>query len=90
MLTYEPIDPVAISIGPYGAILHDGAEYKGDYDISDEDLCAFHEERLHLLDTADADLFICETVPSGREAGILADLLRGLSKPASRPADGGG
>ncbi len=73
---------VAISIGPYGAILHDGSEYTGDYDINDEDLRAFHEERLQLLDAADADLFICETVPSGREAGILAGLLGRVSKPA--------
>ena len=73
---------VAISIGPYGAILHDGSEYTGSYAIADADLRAFHAQRLQLLDTTDADLFICETVPSGREAGILADLLDQVSKPA--------
>jgi homocysteine S-methyltransferase len=73
---------VAASIGPYGAILHDGSEYTGDYAVNDEDLRAFHEERLRLLDTSDADLFACETIPSGREAAILADLLAALSKPA--------
>lgn len=73
---------IAASIGPYGAVLHDGSEYTGDYDISSDDLRAFHEERLRLFDRSDADLFICETVPSGREAGILADVLLGLSKPS--------
>ncbi|MDJ0813047.1 MAG: homocysteine S-methyltransferase [Woeseiaceae bacterium] len=73
---------VAASIGPYGAVVHDGSEYTGAYDISDEDLRAFHEERLALLDTSDADLFACETIPSGREAEILADLLGRVSKPA--------
>ena len=73
---------VAISIGPYGAIVHDGSEYTGDYDISDADLRNFHEQRLRLLDTSDADLFICETVPSGREAALLAELLGEVSKPA--------
>jgi homocysteine S-methyltransferase len=73
---------VAASIGPYGAILHDGSEYTGDYEIGSEDLHAFHDERLQLFDTSDADLIACETIPSGREAGILAKLLAGLSKPA--------
>lgn len=73
---------VAASIGPYGAVLHDGSEYTGDYDISDADLRGFHEERLRLLETSDADLFACETIPSGREAAILAELLEGSSKPA--------
>ena len=73
---------IAASIGPYGAILHDGSEYTGDYAISDEDLWAFHEERLLLLDSSDADLFACETIPSGREAAVLANLLEDLSKPA--------
>lgn len=73
---------IAISIGPYGAILHDGSEYTGAYEISDTDLRAFHDERLQLLDSSDADLFICETVPSGGEARILADLLSQVSKPS--------
>ena len=33
---------VAASIGPYGAAQHDGSEYTGAYDVSDEDLGAFH------------------------------------------------
>lgn len=73
---------VAASIGPYGAIMHDASEYTGAYDISDDDLRAFHAERLALLDGSDADLFACETIPSGREAAILADLLATVTKPA--------
>ena len=73
---------VAASIGPYGAIMHDASEYTGAYDVSDDELRAFHAERLALLDGSDADLFACETIPSGREAAILADLLDAVSKPA--------
>ena len=73
---------VAASIGPYGAIMHDASEYTGAYAISDDDLRAFHAARLALLDSSDADLFACETIPSGREAAILADLLATVTKPA--------
>ncbi len=73
---------VAASIGPYGAILHDGSEYTGAYDISLEDLRNFHAERLAVLDTGDADLLACETIPSGDEATALAQLLRDASLPS--------
>lgn len=73
---------VAASIGPYGAILHDASEYTGAYDVNDDELRAFHAERLALLDGSDADLFACETIPHGREAAILADLLATVTKPA--------
>ena len=73
---------VAASIGPYGAIMHDASEYTGAYDVSDDELRAFHAERLVLLDGSDADLLACETIPSGREAATLADLLAEVAKPA--------
>ncbi len=73
---------VAASIGPYGAILHDGSEYTGDYDISVEDLRGFHAERLAVLDDSDADLLACETIPSGAEAKVLAELLRDTRLPS--------
>jgi homocysteine S-methyltransferase len=40
---------VAASIGPYGAVLHDGSEYRGDYKVSQAELEAFHAERLAVL-----------------------------------------
>ena len=77
---FEPL--VAASIGPYGAILHDGSEYRGDYAISADELRRFHEPRLHLFDTSGADVLALETVPSLVEAEVLADLLSDCGTPA--------
>ncbi len=46
------------------------------------DLRTFHEQRLSLFDTADADVLALETIPSFPEAEILADLLRNCRTPA--------
>ncbi len=67
---------IAASIGPYGAMLADGSEYRGDYDLSDEALMAFHRPRLRVLADSQADLLACETIPSLREALVLARLLQ--------------
>ncbi len=67
---------VAASVGPYGAMLGDGAEYRGRYSLSDAALARFHRPRLALLAESGADLLACETIPSLREALVLADLLR--------------
>ena len=40
---------VAASLGPYGAALHNGAEYTGNYDCSYADLVRFHRERIEVL-----------------------------------------
>jgi homocysteine S-methyltransferase len=73
---------IASSIGPYGAVLHDGSEYTGSYELGADELAEFHRERLAILDSPDADLLICETIPSGVEAQVLSDLLNGASNPA--------
>lgn len=70
------------SIGPYGAYLADGSEYRGDYGISDETLRHFHESRIQLLDQSAADLLACETIPSWQEAQVLAEILTPIQKPA--------
>ncbi|MCP5107635.1 MAG: homocysteine S-methyltransferase [bacterium] len=67
---------VAASIGPYGACLADGAEYRGDYGISKGELRAFHESRWEILAASSADLSACETIPSFQEAEVLLELLR--------------
>lgn len=67
---------VAASIGPYGAYLADGSEYRGDYQISDEQLKEFHRPRWDVLARGPADLLACETLPSGQEARVLVGLLR--------------
>jgi len=72
---------VAASIGPYGAVLHDGSEYRGDYGVSQDALRTFHAERLALFDASGADVLAVETIPSLLEAEVLADLLTRCATP---------
>lgn len=65
---------VVASIGPYGAFLADGSEYRGDYGIGAGDLADFHRRRMHLLAESPADVLACETLPSLDEARVLAAL----------------
>lgn len=64
---------VAASVGPYGATLADGSEYRGDYDIDPSDLAAFHAQRLRLLVEPGPDLLAIETIPSVLEALAIAE-----------------
>lgn len=73
---------IAASIGPYGAALHDGSEYTGNYDAGVDALKAFHADRLKLFDASEADVLALETIPSLAEAEVLADLLRACDTPA--------
>ena len=73
---------VAVSLGPYGACLHDGSEYRGDYGVPAEALSEFHAGRLRLFDTIGADVLACETIPSLVEAQVLAELLAECATPA--------
>ncbi len=66
---------VAGSIGPYGAYLADGAEYRGDYGIGASALKDFHGPRLETICQAEPDLLAFETIPSWQEANVLKDLL---------------
>jgi homocysteine S-methyltransferase len=67
---------IAASIGPYGACLHDGSEYHGDYSLDKEELKEFHRPRMQVLADTDADLFAFETIPSLLEAQALLELLK--------------
>jgi len=67
---------VAASIGPYGAILHDGSEYRGDYGLSEDALAQFHAPRMAALLAAAPDLLACETIPSLVEARAVVRVLR--------------
>jgi len=72
----ERISPiVAASVGPYGAYLADGSEYRGQYNISVEELADFHEERFEILCRTSADIMACETIPCRRESEVLCDLI---------------
>lgn len=73
---------VAASVGPYGAFLADGSEYRGRYGVPSARLRDFHGPRLELLAAAGPDLFAVETVPDSDEAEVLVSLLDDLDVPA--------
>ncbi|MGW6201794.1 homocysteine S-methyltransferase [Kribbella sp. NPDC055110] len=73
---------VAASVGPYGAMLADGSEYRGRYGVSSQVLRDFHGPRLELLASAGPDLLAVETIPDAEEAEVLVELLRELDFPA--------
>jgi homocysteine S-methyltransferase len=77
---YQPL--IAASIGPYGAFLADGSEYRGDYNVDDQVLLEFHQQRLTWLDGAGADVLACETIPGLQEARVLSQLLERVSTDA--------
>ncbi|MFF1763275.1 homocysteine S-methyltransferase [Streptomyces sp. NPDC058249] len=73
---------VAASVGPYGAMLADGSEYRGRYGLSVEELERFHRPRLEVLAAAAPDVLALETVPDADEARALVRAVRGLGVPA--------
>ncbi|WP_051826234.1 homocysteine S-methyltransferase [Kitasatospora aureofaciens] len=73
---------VAASVGPYGAVLADGSEYRGRYGLSHAELVAFHRPRLEVLAAARPDVLALETVPDADEARALLELVRGTGVPA--------
>jgi homocysteine S-methyltransferase len=72
----------AASVGPYGAVLADGSEYRGRYGVGAAALRDFHLSRLELLASAGPDLFAVETVPDLEEAEVLVPLLDEIGLPA--------
>jgi homocysteine S-methyltransferase len=66
---------IAASVGPYGAIMHDGSEYRGNYGLSLEELITFHRQRIEVLVGAEPDLLAIETIPDLREVEALVSLL---------------
>ncbi|MGW3665373.1 homocysteine S-methyltransferase [Streptomyces sp. NPDC005141] len=73
---------VAASVGPYGAMLADGSEYRGRYGLSVAELERFHRPRLEVLAAAAPDALALETVPDTDEARALLRGVRGLGVPA--------
>ena len=66
---------VAASIGPYGAALADGSEYKGNYGVTKSFLKDFHARRLEVLISTSPDLLALETMPDTFEVEVLLELL---------------
>jgi homocysteine S-methyltransferase len=75
-LRAQEITPlVAASVGCYGAVLHDGSEYRGTYGLSVVQLADWHRRRVEVLADSGADLLACETIPCRVEAEALARVL---------------
>ncbi len=66
---------VAASVGPYGAFLANGEEYRGKYGLTETELMEFHRPRMKALIEAGADMLACETIPCLIEGQALVKLL---------------
>ena len=73
---------VAASVGPYGAVLADGSEYRGDYGLTVGELRRFHRPRLAILATSGADVLAVETIPCLAEVEALLAELTDIGVPA--------
>lgn len=72
---------VAASVGPYGATLADGSEYRGDYGLDVAALRRWHRPRLDVLAAAGADVLAVETLPCLAEVEALIAELADLGVP---------
>lgn len=68
---------VAASVGPYGAVLGDGSEYRGDYGLSVAQLRDWHSRRWQLLVDSKPDILAVETIPCLAEVEALIPLIEG-------------
>jgi homocysteine S-methyltransferase len=66
---------IAGSLGAYGAALHNGAEFRGNYNIDHASLVTFHAERIDAMRDTPADFLAFETVPSLAEADAILEAL---------------
>lgn len=73
---------VAASVGPYGAMLADGSEYRGDYRMEERELRDWHAPRIEVLADENPDLLALETIPSYAEVRALLGVLRGSGVPS--------
>jgi homocysteine S-methyltransferase len=72
---------VAASVGPYGAALADGSEYRGDYGLTERQLRDWHRPRLDILADAGADVLALETIPCLAEVAALLSEVQRLDVP---------
>jgi homocysteine S-methyltransferase len=72
---------VAASVGPYGAMLADGSEYRGRYGLSVSELERFHRPRIEALAQAGPDVLALETVPDSDEADAMLRAVEGTGIP---------
>ena len=76
---------VAASLGPYGAVLADGSEYTGAYELLRDELRRFHAERIRALQAArpPPDVYAIETQPNVDEVLLVLEALRDEAPAAS-------
>lgn len=72
---------VAASVGPYGAMLADGSEYRGRYGLTVRELERFHRPRVEVLASAGPDVLALETVPDIEEAEALLRAVEDFQVP---------
>jgi homocysteine S-methyltransferase len=72
---------IAGSVGPYGAALADGSEYRGDYDLTIDELRIWHRPRIALLAEAGVDILALETIPCLAEVEALLAEIEGSRQP---------
>ena len=72
---------VAASVGPYGASLADGSEYKGNYGVSKAVIRDFHARRLEMLISTSPDYLALETMPDTFEVEVLLEQLKDCPIP---------
>lgn len=72
---------VAASVGPYGAMLADGSEYRGRYGKSVRELERFHRPRVETLAAAGPDVLALETVPDSDEGEAMLEAAEGTGVP---------
>lgn len=70
---------IAGTIGPYGAYLADGNEYRGDYELSDKDYRKFYEKKIRLILETGIDVIGVETQPKLNETMFLLNLIHEIS-----------
>jgi homocysteine S-methyltransferase len=73
---------VAASVGPYGAALADGSEYRGDYGLTVAELRDWHRPRLQILADSGADVLALETIPALAEVEALLAEVQAIGLPA--------
>lgn len=67
---------VAGTIGSYGAYLADGSEYRGNYDLSKNEILDFHLPRLQIILKQQPDCIAIETQPQLFEVKVLLDWMK--------------
>ncbi|MDQ2585096.1 homocysteine S-methyltransferase [Saccharothrix yanglingensis] len=72
---------VAASVGPYGAVLADGSEYRGRYGLSTRRLVEFHRPRIEVLAEAGVDVLAVETIPDRQEVEAVLEVVAGSGVP---------